>query len=234
MQLLIEHAQRFGWEITPQQAAAFHVYSRELAAWNERVNLTAISQIEAVQIKHFLDSLTCLLALPPGDSLRVIDVGSGAGFPGLPLKIVRPDLRLTLLESTGKKTAFLEQIVQRLELQDVEVIQGRAEDLGQQAGHREAYDVAFARAVAELRVLLEYSLPFCRIGGRVIAQKRAGIEQEQASAAQAIAVLGGALCESISVTLPDLEPRQLILIDKVRPTPPAYPRRAGLPAKRPL
>jgi 16S rRNA (guanine527-N7)-methyltransferase len=233
MPLLQHHAQRFCWQLTPQQLEAFQVYYDELAAWNQRANLTAIVQPEAVEIKHFLDSLTCLLAFPEGRGLRVIDVGSGAGFPGLPVRIVRPDLRLALLESVGKKTDFLCHIVARLRLSEVAVLQGRAEDYGRSPEHRECYDVVLARSVAELRVLAELTLPFCHVGGVVIAQKRAG-EEETTDAAQAIAVLGGACRASIPVDLPDVEPRQLVVIDKLRATPAAYPRRAGIPQKRPL
>ena len=234
MQLLEQHAQTFGLHLTPEQIAAFQIYDDELAAWNERANLTAISGAEAVQIKHFLDSLTCLLAFPGQPAPRVIDVGTGAGFPGLPIRIVRPDVRLSLLEATGKKVDFLRHVVARLGLSDVVILQGRAEDYGRDAAQRGQYDVVLARAVAELRVLAELTLPFCRVGGVVIAQKRAGIDDEIASAARAITTLGGALRTCIAVDLPGVEPRQLVLIEKIIPTAAAYPRRAGMPAKRPL
>jgi 16S rRNA (guanine527-N7)-methyltransferase len=234
LNLLQENARRFGWELTPAQVAAFQTYYDELVAWNERANLTAISGLEAVQIKHFLDSLTCLLAFPAGSGQRVIDVGSGAGFPGLPLCIVRPDLRLTLLEAVGKKTDFLRAMVPRLGLAGVSIVQGRAEDVARDPEQREQYDIVLARAVAELRILAEYTLPFCRTGGIVIAQKRAGIDEEIASAARAISTLGGAVHACLSVELPGVEPRQLIVIAKTAATPPRYPRRAGMPEKRPL
>ncbi len=234
MIVLQESARRLGWQLTTAQLAAFQTYADELAAWNQRANLTAINQPDAVQIKHFLDSLTCLLAFPPGQGLRVIDVGSGAGFPGLPLKIVRPDLRLALLESVGKKCDFLRHVTARLQLDGVEIIQGRAEDCGQNADQREHYDVVLGRAVAELRVLAELTLPLCRVGGVVIAQKRAAIDDEIKSAARAIAALGGALSTCLPVDIPGVEPRQLVVLNKIAPTPAAYPRRAGMPEKRPL
>lgn len=234
MELLVEHAQQFGFRLTAEQRAVFQTYYDELTIWNERVNLTAITGSQAVQIKHFLDSLTCLLAFPSGTYLRVIDVGSGAGFPGLPIKIMRPYLRLALLESVGKKADFLRHIVARLALTDVVVLQGRAEDYGQRPEHREQYDVVLARAVAELRVLAELTLPFCRLGGRVIAQKKTGIEEEMQSAVGAIATLGGALHTCLPVNLPDAEPLQLVVLDKIAPTPARYPRRSGVPEKRPL
>ncbi len=234
MSLLAHHARQFGWRLTDGQLAAFQIYYEELEAWNQRANLTAITGHDAVQIKHFLDSLTCLLAFPSGEGLRVIDVGSGAGFPGLPVKIVRPDLRLTLLESVGKKANFLRHLVGRLGLASVAVAQARAEDAGRLPDHRQQQDVVLARAVAELRILAEYALPFCRIGGVFVAHKRASIDDEIKDAAQSIAALGGALRTCIPIDLPGVEPRQLVVIDKVSPTPAIYPRRAGMPEKRPL
>lgn len=234
MSILREQAAAFGWRLTSEQDAAFRIYAAELAAWNERASLTAICGDEAVQIKHFLDSLTCLLAFPEGEGQRVIDVGSGAGFPGLPLKIVRPDLRLTLLESVSKKTDFLRHITKRLALSDVLVLTERAEDAARRGEQREQYDVVVARAVAELRVLAEYALPFCRVGGIAIAQKNAGIDDEIANAARALSTLGGVVHNCIPVALPGASPRQLIVIIKIAPTPDRYPRRAGMPEKRPL
>lgn len=234
LSLLSAHARALGWPLTEGQLATFQIYADDLELWNARSNLTAITGLEAVQVKHFLDSLTCLQAMPAQTGLAVIDVGSGAGFPGLPLKIVRPDMRLTLLESVGKKADFLRHLTARLGLADVAVILGRAEDHAQNAAYRETYDVVVARAVAELRVLAELTLPLCRVGGLVIAQKRAAIDDEIASAAQAIAILGGALRTTIPIALPGVDPRQLIVLDKLSPTPARYPRRAGMPEKRPL
>lgn len=234
MPLLQQHASGFGWQLTPAQLAAFQTYADELETWNRRANLTAITGDEAVQIKHFLDSLTCLLAFPDGEGQRAIDVGSGAGFPGLPLKIMRPDLRLTLLESVGKKVEFLRHVTARLALSDVVLLPGRAEDHARSSAQREQYDIVLARAVAELRVLAEYTLPFCRVGGVVIAQKGAGIDAEMANAARAIATLGGVVRDCIPIELLGAPARQLIVIAKTAPTPAAYPRRAGMPEKRPL
>lgn len=234
MQLLRQQAALLGIDLTRGQLGLFQVYHDELQAWNERVNLTAIRGERDVQIKHFLDSLTCLQALPDATAPRLLDVGSGAGFPGLPIKILRPDVRLSLLESVGKKAEFLSHVAARLGLADVRVLALRAEDAGQQADEREQYDVVAARAVAELRVLAEITLPFCRVGGIVIAQKRADIDDEIANAAQALVTLGGALRTCIPVVLPGVEPRQLVVIDKVTATPACYPRRAGIPEKRPL
>ncbi|HID86934.1 MAG TPA: 16S rRNA (guanine(527)-N(7))-methyltransferase RsmG [Anaerolineae bacterium] len=235
MKALLDGAQTLGLKLTAKQLEAFQIYYQELMAWNQRVNLTAITDYEEVQIKHFLDSLTCLLALPSEESLSVVDVGTGAGFPGLPLKIVRPGWRVTLLESVGKKVAFLRHLVERLELEGVEVVKGRAEEVGHDPAHRAHYDVALARAVAELPVLVEYALPLCRVGGLFVAQKGARIEEEVEGARGAMEILGGRLKGVRALRLPTLDgPRHLVIMEKIAPTPERYPRRPGIPAKRPL
>ncbi len=239
MQSLVNGAQALGFPLSPAQAQTFQRYADELITWNQRLNLTAITGPEDIRVKHFLDSLTCLQALrppiaPPTAPRRVLDVGSGAGFPGLPLKIYDPSIHLTLLESAAKKARFLEGLVEHLGLTGVEVIADRAETLGQDPRYRETYDLVLARAVAELAVLSELCLPFCRIGGLFVAQKKAGIATEMKNAEGAIATLGGLLRQAIPVTLPTVAPRQLIVIEKVQATPSRYPRRPGLPAKRPL
>jgi 16S rRNA (guanine527-N7)-methyltransferase len=224
-----------GEPLSPQQAATFERYATELVEWNQRFNLTTITEPAAIQTRHFLDSLSCWLALRTAPPASLIDVGAGAGFPGLPLKILRPDLQLTLLESTAKKASFLEHIVQVLGLRDVTVLAQRAEDAGQAPAHRERYDWAVARAVAPLPVLAEYLLPFVKVGGRMLAQKAKGAQDEVVAAAGALAKLGGEFEDLISVQVPGLdEERWLVVIRKVAATPPAYPRRAGMPTKRPL
>jgi 16S rRNA (guanine527-N7)-methyltransferase len=238
MKLLSESARLMGLKLEEEHLRAFEIYYRELVAWNEKFNLTAITDYDQVQVKHFLDSLTCLLAVQgPRSEVRgrAIDIGAGAGFPGLPLKIVCPGLQLTLLEATSKKVGFLEHIVSRLELTGVEVIRGRAEELGRDVAHRESYDLALARAVAELPVLVEYALPFCRLGGLFVAQKGAEGDAEARAAEGAIATLGGALRRIVHLELPRLaEPRSLVVIEKIAPTPEKYPRRPGIPSKRPI
>jgi 16S rRNA (guanine527-N7)-methyltransferase len=224
-----------GEPLWPQQAAAFERYAAELAEWNQRFNLTTITEPAAIQTRHFLDSLSCWLALRSAPPASLIDVGAGAGFPGLPLKILRPDLQLTLLESTAKKAGFLEHIVQVLGLGDVTVLAQRAEDAGQAPAQRERYDWAVARAVAPLPALAEYLLPFVKVGGRMLAQKAKGAQDEVAAAAAAFAKLGGEFEELISVQVPGLdEERWLVVVRKAAATPPAYPRRAGMPTKRSL
>jgi 16S rRNA (guanine527-N7)-methyltransferase len=200
------------------------------------VNLTAITGHREVQVKHFLDSFTVLLAYPAGlpSTARLVDVGAGAGFPSLPLKLLYPDLRVSLVESTGKKTQFLEHLIGVLGLSGVEVWKGRAEELAHSPELREGFDLVLSRGVAKLPTLLEYTLPFCRLGGRVALLKR-GVEEEIAGAARALDALGGRLDQTYPVRVTGLtDNRVVVAVDKVRSTPPEYPRRPGMPAKRPL
>lgn len=238
MDKLIAGAQKLGYQLSPRQLEQFSVYYRELVDWNRRINLTRITSYEEVQTKHFLDSLTVTLALKvPAKSnrLHVLDVGSGAGFPGIPLKILMPDISLVLLESIGKKAVFLCHLKDKLGLDDVEIVTGRAEEVGHSEQYREKFDVVLSRGVAPLPTLVELTLPFCNIGGRFIAQKKGEIELEISQAAKAIGILGGSLLEVKRVELEEFtDERYLIVIDKVSSTPAQYPRRPGIPAKRPL
>jgi 16S rRNA (guanine527-N7)-methyltransferase len=237
MEQLVDGAQRLlGLTLTAGQRQSFHLYYQDLVAWNARFNLTAITDEKGVQIRHFLDSLSCLLAIRNAERRQsLIDVGSGAGFPGLPLKIVYPSLRLTLLEATGKKTTFLHHIVDLLDLREVNIIHARAEQLGHDPAHRERYDWAVARAVAAMPTLAEYLLPLCHLGGHCLAQKGEGAAAEVSTAEPAIRLLGGRLNRLTPVELPGLaETRHLVIIDKVARTPSKHPRRPGIPAKRPL
>jgi 16S rRNA (guanine527-N7)-methyltransferase len=221
--------------LTPRQMDAFTWYSAELREWNRQFNLTAITEPEGIEIRHFLDSLTCLLAMDTDSSDNVVDIGTGAGFPGLPLKIACPNMKLTLVEATRKKVEFCRHVVQRLDLEQVSVIHGRAEDVGRDQSHRQVYDLALARAVAPLPVLVEYLLPFLRVGGRAIAQKGETAHAEAHEAEAALGILGGRVSRLISVELPGVvETRYLVVIDKAAATPDKYPRRAGMPEKRPL
>lgn len=223
-----------GLDLTPAQLAAFQTFAQELAEWNARFNLTAIKEPHDVQIKHFLDSLTVLKSLPVGP-LRLIDVGTGAGFPGLPLKIVRPDLKLTLVEATGKKVRFCQHVAEKLGLEGVRVVHARAEEVGQMVEHRERYDWAVARAVAEMPVLAEYLLPLVVRGGGFVAQKSKDAPAEVQAAEGALRKLGGTLERLIEVELPGVvDPRYLVLVRKTAATPRDYPRRPGLPSKQPI
>jgi len=224
-----------GVRLGTTQIAAMEWYERELLAWNARFNLTAVRDSNGVQVKHFLDSLTCILALRDSPVNRVIDVGTGAGFPGLPLKIACPSIQLTLVESVGKKAEFCRHVARTLALDGVEVVQERAEALGQTKAYREQYDWALARAVAAMPVLAEFLLPLVRVGGRALAMKGESGPAEAQSAEQAMRVLGGHLRQIVPVHLPGVvEERYLVVVDKVAATPANYPRRVGVPAKRPL
>lgn len=234
--ILRRRAAQFNLALTELQLQAFQIYSRELLAWNRQVNLTRIVDPEEISVKHFLDSLAvyrALLDLP--QNFSIVDIGTGAGFPGLPLKIVLPEVQLTLLEATAKKTKFLQHIVDTLHLTGVTVLAARAEEVGHQAAHREQYDVAVARAVAALPVLAEYALPLVRVGGRVIAQKGRYPAEEVKAASRALKMLGGQFDQILPVEVPGLEAtRHLVIVRKSKTTPGQYPRRPGLPAKKPF
>jgi 16S rRNA (guanine527-N7)-methyltransferase len=238
MDKLIPRAAKLGVALTEEQVALFETFYRELVAWNQKANLTAITGLEEVQLKHFLDSLTAVLAFDfklPGKTLKVIDIGTGAGFPGLPLKIVFPDIRLTLLESIAKKTTFLDYITDKLGLIGVEIVTGRAEELAHDAEHREKYGLVLSRAVASMPTLVELALPFCALGGIFIAYKKGDIHEEMAPSGYAIDIMGGRLKDIVPVSSELFDDaRRLIVIEKVKPSPEKYPRRPGMPEKRPL
>lgn len=238
MEKLLRGARELGIILKESHLSLFQTYYEELVEWNRRFNLTAITDYEGVQVRHFLDSLSCLLVLPRAElqaGARVIDVGTGAGFPGLPLRIVCPGMRLTLLEATRKKVDFLEHLLGRLGFSDVEVIHARAEDLGHRPNYREGYDWAIARALAEMPTLVEYLLPLVRVRGAVLAQKGENAPAEVHSAEEAIRILGGRVRKLVPVDLHGLaETRYLVIVDKVAATPEKYPRRPGMPEKRPL
>ena len=237
MDLLASGASELGLKLSPAQLSQFDLYYRELADWNQRVNLTSITEHGAVQIKHFLDSLTVCLAYPQGmpPDLRIVDIGAGGGFPGLPLKLALPDTHLLMVESVGKRARFLEHLVDLLSLAGVEVMTGRAEQLAHAPELRESYDLVVSRGVAKMPVMLEYSLPFCAVGGRMVVLNHRSVEQEFAGAANALAVLGGRLGEIYPVEIGGLiDDRVVVAVEKVKTTPDRYPRRPGIPAKRPL
>ena len=224
-----------GRSLTPHQIEAFESYQQELISWNQVHNLTAIRDPEQILVKHFLDSLSTCLVMDSLNQERVIDVGTGAGFPGLPLKILYPQIKLTLVESIGKKAAFCEHITEILGLKEVQVIRARVEEVGKQIEHREQYDWALARAVAVMPILLEYLLPLVKIGGRVLAMKGDSGPAESQNSENALQILGGHLHQLQALTLPGVvEDRYLVVFDKVAATPEKYPRRIGIPTKRPL
>ena len=236
MQTLARRAQElFHVPLAAAQLEALTTYENELLDWNRKFNLTALRDSDSVRTKHFLDSFSCVLAWRAHPPRRLVDVGTGAGFPGLPLKILYPGMQLTLVESVGKKAMFCEHIVRLLKLDRVEVVKARVEDVGCMPEHRESYEWAVARAVADMRVLVEYLLPLLRVGGTALALKGESGPLEANSADRAMRLLGGRLRQVIQVSLPGIvEERYLVLVEKAAATPPKYPRKAGMPMKHPL
>ena len=234
-EVLASGAAEFGVKLNDRQLDQFDKFTALLLEWNSKFNLTRITDPAEIAVKHYLDSLSLLaVAHVPADS-TVIDVGTGAGFPAVPLKIALPDLTITMLDSVRKKLAFLETAVRELGLSNVELAHGRAEDLARRETHRERFDFAVSRAVAKLAVLVELCMPFCRIGGTFAAYKGPGADEEVKAAGKAIDTLGGELGAIHRLTLPhsDLE-RTLVIVKKSRPTPPRFARKAGVPQRNPL
>ena len=236
---LVAGLNHLGYQTTSAQVEMFEIYRTELMRWNERTNLTAIIEPAEIETRHFLDSLSVLQALgtraPTGAGLRIVDVGSGAGFPGIPLKLVLPDAHVALLEATGKKVEFLRHMIDTLELRDTEILHGRAEDVAHLPACRETFDLAVSRAVAPLATLAELFLPFVATGGLFVAQKKGDLQSELARARLALAQLGGAEARLIEVSLPQLlDRRYLVCSTKIAPSPVKYPRRSGMPFKSPL
>ena len=236
MKLLASDAAKLGLDLSSHQLEQFRRYYRSLVAWNERVNLTAVTGCEEVQTRHFLDSLTASTVIPSPllQSSSILDLGSGAGFPGIPLRIVFPGIALTLLESRAKRTAFLEHLVELLDLGGTRILNGRAETLAHRTDLRENFDVVLARSVARLPVLAELALGFCRVGGRVALHKGAQVDGEVQEAHYAVETMGGTLKEVRKSVLGPDDSGALVVLDKVETTPDRYPRRPGIPAKRPL
>jgi 16S rRNA (guanine527-N7)-methyltransferase len=234
-QLTQEYTAITGQTLSKEQLLAAERHADLLSEWNQKISLTSITDPDEIRIKHFLDAFSCQLALDGTPVEQIIDVGTGGGFPGIPLKLLYPDIQLTLVDSVAKKTAFLSNVVQELGLGGVTVLTDRAEALGQMDTHREQYDWAFARAVAGLPVLAEYLLPLVKVGGAMLAQKGETALKELDEAKNAISVLGGKALSPIEVRLPATpEKRYLVVIEKTIPTPAQYPRRVGIPSKRPI
>lgn len=224
-----------GVMLTEEQIDSFLIYYEMLEEWNQVMNLTTVTEYNEVMKKHFIDSLSLVKAYDPGKRTSVIDVGTGAGFPGLALKIAFPDLKVTLLDSLNKRINFLDAVIDRLHLQGVETIHGRAEDFARPGKLRESYDLCVSRAVANLSTLSEYCLPFVKTGGLFIAYKSERSAEEIQTAEKAITDLGGRRKETIKFQLPNSDiDRNLVIIEKVRETPKRFPRKAGLPSKDPM
>lgn len=220
-------------ELNVEQKEMFYNYMNLLIEWNEKINLTAIVEPKEVILKHFVDSLTISKYLKDGD--KVIDVGTGAGFPGIPNKIYNDELNVTLLDSLKKRTIFLDEVINNLKLGNIKSIHGRVEEIAQNKEYREKFDIVTSRAVAQLNILLEYMLPLVKVGGRCICMKGSEIEEELNNAKIALQILGGEIEKVEAFELADSEmKRNLVVIKKVKNTPNKYPRKAGTPSKEPL
>lgn len=234
-QLLKDSLSKMNIHIGEEQIQQFFDYKDLLLAWNEKINLTAITDEAQIMIKHFADSASLLSAIEVEEGASIIDVGTGAGFPGLPVKIVRPDLNVTLLDSLNKRIGFLNEVCAQLNLENVYNIHARAEDGGQDPSLRENFDYCFSRAVANLAVLSEYCLPFVKVGGKFVSLKGPDVAQEVKEGEKAIQNLGGKVNEIIKIEIPNSDIiHSLIVIQKVAKTPKIYPRKAGTAAKKPI
>ncbi|MCT4584729.1 MAG: 16S rRNA (guanine(527)-N(7))-methyltransferase RsmG [Peptostreptococcaceae bacterium] len=213
----------------------FKIYKDLLIEWNEKINLTAITEENEVYIKHFLDSISCLLSDKIEENAKVIDVGTGAGFPGLPIKMIRKDIKLTLLDSLNKRINFLKEVCDNIGIDDVEFIHSRAEDGGKNPDYRQQFDVVVSRAVANLTVLLEYTTPFLKVGGYMVCLKGPSLDEELKDAKKALEVLNMEFVEDKEFQIPfDDRTKRLLILKKIGDTPKKYPRKAGKPTKQPL
>lgn len=233
--ILEEGCQRLGISLDEEKKQQFIKFYELLTEWNKVMNLTGITEFEEVLQKHFIDSLAIQKVTDMGETDTVIDVGTGAGFPGIPLKIAFPHLKITLLDSLQKRIRFLDEVVQTLNLRGVTTIHGRAEEYARRKEHREKYQICVSRAVANLSSLAEYCLPFVKKGGYFISYKSGNIEEELSRSENAVKILGGEIENTVYFQLPgsDIE-RSFVLIKKKKNTPGKYPRKAGIPAKEPL
>ena len=231
--VLYEKVKQIGIELKEEQLEKFYLYMNILLEWNEKINLTAITNEEEIILKHFVDSLTINKYIEEGKS--IIDVGTGAGFPGIPIKILRKDLKVTLLDSLNKRINFLNEVIEKLDLKNIECIHGRAEEFGKNKNHREKYDFATSRAVANMSTLSEYLIPFVKVGGKVLAMKGDKAEEELEEAKKAIKLLGGKVENIDNFYLPDSDiKRNIIIIKKIEKTERKFPRKPGTPAKEPI
>ncbi|TSO26911.1 16S rRNA (guanine(527)-N(7))-methyltransferase RsmG [Lactobacillus sp. LL6] len=236
-QQFVQELSKHNLKITKEQEEQFKIYFKELVETNKVVNLTRITEESEVYLKHFFDSVTPLFTFSEvfKDGLTLCDVGAGAGFPSIPLKILMPGLKVTIVDSLAKRLKFLESLVQKLNLKNVELVHGRAEDVGQNPQYRESFDLVTARAVANMTVLSEYCLPLVKKNGYFIALKGPKASGELEDSQKALNVLGGKLIKDIEFTLPDSdEERTLVLVEKIKTTPKKYPRQAGTPRRKPI
>lgn len=222
-------------QLDDRQKEQFDQYYQLLVEWNKVMNLTGITEYDEVNEKHFIDSLAIVKAVDPGKIESVIDIGTGAGFPGIPLKIAFPHLKVVLLDSLKKRINFLDEVIRTLELKDILTLHGRAEDYAKQKEYRESFDLCVSRAVANLATLSEYCLPYVKTGGKFVSYKSGTVDEELQQSKKAVHVLGGNLLETVKFQLPGTEiGRSFVMIQKVKETNKKYPRKAGLPAKEPI
>ena len=230
---IMGYVEELGIKLSKEQAGMFFNYMNLLLEWNEKINLTAITEEKEVIVKHFVDSLTISKYIPEGASL--IDVGTGAGFPGIPLKIIRDDLKITLLDSLQKRINFLDVVIKELKLKNIETIHARVEEFGKNSKYRESFEVATSRAVANLSTLTEYLLPLVKLRGIAICMKGSSVEEELENSKKAINVLGGKVSNVFEFDLPKTDiKRNIVIVDKINETPSKYPRKPGMPSKEPI
>lgn len=239
MKALSSGACKLGIDLDETHQMLFELYYQELQDWNKKINLTTIIDYEAVQVRHFLDSLTVTLVLAKEEltvpSFSIIDVGTGAGFPGIPLKIILPHIKLTLLDSTAKKTTFLRHLIKKMKLLDVNVITGRAEEIAHSPLYRQQFDLVVSRAVASMSTLVELTLPFCKVGEKFVAYKKGKINEEISKATAALDIMGGRITQIKKVGIEELgDERYLVVVNKIRQTSDKYPRRSGVPSRKPI
>ena len=228
-----EKSKDLGVRFLVEQTEQFFEYMNLLIEWNEKMNLTAITEPEEIILKHFIDSITILKHIP--DDSEIVDVGTGAGFPGIPLSIMNPTLKITLVDSLNKRLVFLQEVINKLKLQNVEIVHARAEEFGQNKKYREGFDIATSRAVANLSTLSEYLIPLAKVGGKVISMKAANATEEINEAQKAINILGGITEKVEEFNLPQSDiGRTVIIIKKEKQTPSKYPRKPGTPSKEPI
>ena len=231
--IMTSYAKKINIKFTEEQLDKFYKYMNLLIEWNEKINLTAIVEPKKVILKHFIDSLTINKYLK--DNSTLADVGTGAGFPGIPLKILRPDIKITLVDSLNKRINFLNEVIEKLNLKNIVTVHSRIEDFGKNKNYREMFDYVTARAVANLTVLSEYLIPIAKIGGKCLCMKGSNVEEEIISSKKAIDLLGGKIEIVDEFILPDSDiSRNIIVLSKIKNTPARFPRKAGIPSKEPL
>jgi len=239
MKVLTSGACKLGIELDENHQMLFELFYQELQDWNKKINLTTIIDYREVQLKHFLDSLTVTLVLTKEElalpSFSIIDIGTGAGFPGIPLKIILPHIKLTLLDSTAKKTTFLRHLIKKMKFSGVDVITGRAEEVAHSPLYRQQFNLVVSRAVASMSTLIELTLPFCKVGEKFVAYKKGKIDEEISKATAALDIMGGEITQIKKVGIEELgDERYLVVVNKIRQTSDKYPRRSGVPSRTPI